>query len=246
MGSVIVVTSGKGGVGKTSLTAGVGTGLAGLGRVVLCIDMDVGLRNLDISLGMTDAVLMDFTDVMTGRCSLEKAVAPHPGIPNLYMLTAPLTLPGEDLREEDLETLLNEARYCYDDILLDCPAGIGPGFRLATRYADRALVVATTDPSSLRDAQRVVGQLSSTISNIRLVVNRVQPKLLRRLGSTIDDVMDSTGLPLLGVVPEDPQVVLAASAGRALLQTSRKGAAVAYLNVAKRLTGQRVPLMKIR
>lgn len=246
MGSVIVVTSGKGGVGKTSLTAGVGTGLAGLGRTVLCMDMDAGLRNLDISLGMTDAVLMDFTDVMAGRCSLEKAVAPHPAIPNLYLLTAPLALPGEDLREEDLETLLNEARYWYDDILLDCPAGIGPGFRLATRYADRALVVATTDPSSLRDAQRVVGQLSSTISNIRLVVNRVQPRLLRRLGSTIDDVMDSTGLPLLGIVPEDPQVVLAASAGRALLQTSRKGAALAYLNVAKRLTGQRVPLMKIR
>lgn len=246
MGSVIVVTSGKGGVGKTSLTAGIGTGLAGLGRTVLCIDMDIGLRNLDISLGMTDAVLMDFTDVMTGKCTLERATAPHPGIPNLYLLTAPLTLPGEELREEDLKALLDQARDLYDDILLDCPAGIGSGFRLATRFADRALVVATTDPSSLRDAQRVVGQLSSTISNIRLVVNRVQPRLLRRLGSTIDDVMDSTGLPLLGIVPEDPQVVLSASAGRALLQTSRKGAAVAYLNVAKRLTGQRVPLMKIR
>lgn len=246
MGNVIVVTSGKGGVGKTSLTAGIGAGLAGMNRKVLCIDMDVGLRNLDISLGMTDAVLMDFTDVMVGRCTLERAAAPHPGIPNLFLLTAPLAPPGEALREEDLDSLLREARECYDEILLDSPAGIGPGFQLAVRFADRAIVVATTDPSSLRDAQRVVDQLSSKIPNIRLVVNRVQPRLLRRLGSTIDDVMDSTGLPLLGVVPEDQQVVLAASAGRALLQTSRKGAALAYLNVAKRLIGQRVPLMKIR
>ena len=245
MGSVIVITSGKGGTGKTTLTGGIGAGLATLGRSVLCIDADIGLRNLDIALGMTDTVLMDFTDVMEGRCSLDRAAAPHPAIPNLSLLTAPLTI-REPLREDGFRALLAEARKHYDDILVDSPAGFGAGFRLAVCGADRAIVVATGDSASLRDAQRTVGQLSSYISDIRLVVNRVQPKLLRRLGETIDDVMDATGLPLLGIVPEDPQVVLAAHSGRALMQTERKGAAVACLNIAKRMAGRQIPLMKIR
>lgn len=246
MGSVIVITSGKGGTGKTSLTGGVGAGLATLGYSVLCIDADIGLRNLDISLGMTDTVLMDFTDVMDGRCSLRRAVAPHPGIPNLYLLTAPLSYPRQPLQMHDFRTLLQEARARYDYILIDCPAGIGFGFRLASCDADRAIVVSTSDSSALRDAQRVVSQLSPSIPHIRLVVNRVQPKLLRRLGSTIDDAMDSTGLPLLGIVPEDAQVPLAANKGRPLLHISRKGAVTAYLNISGRIAGRRIPLMKIR
>lgn len=246
MGTVIVVTSGKGGTGKTSLTGGLSVGLANLGKKVLCIDADVGLRNLDIALGMTDTVLMDFTDVMEGRCSLSRAVADHPGIPNLSLLTAPLSISREPIQTDAFRALLSEARQLYDYILIDCPAGVGTGFQLATCDADQIILVSMNDFSAQRDAQRVVSQLSSSISTIRLVVNRVQPKLLRRLGATIDDVMDTIGLPLLGIVPEDSQVMLAANAGRALLQTSTKDAALAYRNIAKRIIGEQVPLMKIR
>ena len=245
MGTAVVVTSGKGGTGKTSLTGGVSSCLAALGRRVLCIDMDIGLRNLDISLGLTDRALMDFTDVLEGRCSLKRAAVPHPVIKNLYLLTAPLTLsPG--ISEERMKAFLRTAREQYDYILMDSPAGMGEGFRLAVCGADRGIVVSTTDTSALRDAQRVVSLLSRQLPSIHLVVNRVQPKLLRRLHTTIDDAMDAAGLPLLGVVPEDEQVMLSANQGKPIILASRKGAAVAYLNIARRLMGERVPLMHIR
>ena len=156
MGSVIVITSGKGGTGKTSLTGGVGASLALLGKQVLCLDGDVGLRNLDI----THAALMDFSDVMAGRCDLSRAAVPHPTVSGLHLLTAPLTLPGDFPGEAGFQALLQQAREAYDYVLIDSPAGLGPGFRLAVCGADRAIVVAVSDPSSLRDAQRVVTQLS--------------------------------------------------------------------------------------
>lgn len=245
VGNVIVITSGKGGTGKTSLTGGLGTALAQQGRTVLCIDVDVGLRNLDITLGMTDTALMDFSDVMAGRCPLARAVAPHPSVSGLFLLTAPLTLPEDFSGEAGFRALLAEARWMYDEILIDSPAGLGAGFRLATCDADRAIVVAVSDPSSLRDAQRVVSQLGR-IETAHLVVNRVRPRLLRRQGVTIDDAMDTAGLPLLGLVPEDANVILAASSGQPAALFSQRGAAQAYDNIARRLLGQPVPLMRIR
>ena len=246
MGTVIVVTSGKGGTGKTSLTGGVASCLAALGQKVLCIDLDIGLRNLDISLGMTDRALMDFTDVVEGRCSLERAAVEHPVIRGLYLLTAPVRPTPNAMDEEKMKAMLLQARAQFDYILIDSPAGLGSGFRLAVCGADRAVVVSTNDSSALRDAQRTVVELGRRIETIHLVMNRIQPKLLRRLRVTIDDAMDAAGLPLLGVVPEDSQVILAANTGEPLILFSRKGAALAYLNIAKRLMGQRVPLMKIR
>ena len=243
-GTAIVVASGKGGTGKTSLTGGVAACLARLGRKVLCIDMDIGLRNLDISLGMSDRVLMDFSDVVAGRCELKNAVAVHPDLSGLAMLTAPTRLPQE-VTPQSMADLLRQARREYDYILLDAPAGLDAGFQLAACAADRALVVATSDASSLRDAQRTVSELSH-LNQVHLVMNRVQPKLLRRMRTTIDDAMDSAGLPLLGVVPEDKQVILAANAGKPLILKTRRGAANAYLNIAKRLEGHRTPIMKIR
>ena len=141
MGTVIVITSGKGGTGKTSLTGGIGVALARRGSKILCIDGDIGLRNLDITLGMTDAALMDFTDVISGQCELDRAAAPHPTVSNLSLLTAPLTLPEEFAGEEGFRAMLDQAREVYDYILIDCPAGLGQGFRLATCGADRAVVV---------------------------------------------------------------------------------------------------------
>lgn len=244
MGTVIVVTSGKGGTGKTSITGGVASCLARLGKSVLCIDMDVGLRNLDITLGMSDRALMDFSDVALGRCPLSRAAVSHPDLPGLFLLTAPMHLSPE-INPRRIRALLATARDRYDYVMIDCPAGLGSGFRLATCGADRALVVATNDASSLRDAQRAVTQLSA-IRQVHLVMNRIQPKLLRQLRTTIDDAMDAAGLPLIGVVPEDPRVILSANQGRPLILGGRQGAANAYLNIAKRIQGQRVPIMRIR
>ena len=245
MATVIAVTSGKGGTGKTSLVGAVGSCLAALGHSTLCIDMDVGLRNLDLTLGLSDRVLMDFTDVLQGRCTLEKAVVEHPDIKGLFLLTAPFSLDGA-LTEEAMGELLRQARNIYDYILLDAPAGLGAGFQLAVCGCDRAIVVSTTDASALRDGQRTVSDLlRRKVSQIHLVVNRVQPKLLRKLHTTIDDAMDATGLPLLGVVPEDSRVMLAANQGQPLIRTANKGAAIAYRNIAWRILGRRVPVLRL-
>ena len=245
MVTAIVITSGKGGTGKTSLTGGIGAALALQGHSVLCVDGDVGLRNLDITLGMSDAVLMDFSDVMAGRCDLERAAVPHPSLSNLFLLTAPLTLPEDFAGEDGFRAMLEQARERFDYILIDAPAGLGPGFRLAVCGADRAIVVALNDPASLRDAQRTVAQLDQ-LETIHLVVNRVRGRLLRKMATTIDDAMDAVGLPLLGLVPEDAQVTLAAGSGRVLLPTNQKGAAQAFRNIARRTTGEQTPLMRIR
>ena len=246
MSTAIVITSGKGGTGKTSLTAGLGSCLAALGKRVLCIDMDIGLRNLDLSLGLSDRALMDFTDVLCGRCALTRAAVPHPVIQGLSLITAPVTLPDQPLSESAMRDMIRQAKGIYDVILMDSPAGLGEGFRLSCCCADRAIVVSTTDASALRDAQRTVTLLRSRIPRIHLVVNRVQRKLLRQLHTTIDDAMDTAGLPLLGIVPEDPQVMLCANREQPLILCASRGAAMAYLNIAKRLLGKKTPLMRIR
>ena len=238
MGTVSAITSGKGGTGKTSITGGVAASLALMGRRVLCIDMDVGLRNLDISLGLNDRAMMDFADVALGRCPLARAAVEHPDIKGLSLLTAPMTLPAS-LTPDKVRALLKEARTGYDHILIDSPAGLG------ACGVDRAIVVSTNDASSLRDAQRTVAELEE-LRLIHLVMNRIQTKLLRKLRTTIDDAMDAAGLPLIGVVPEDPQVILCANLGRPLATQSRRGAALACWNIARRLEGHRVPIMRIR
>ena len=244
MGTVITVTSGKGGTGKTSITGAVAASLSLMDRTVLCIDMDIGLRNLDISLGLNDRALMDFSDVALGRCPLARAVVPHPTLKGLSLLTSPMSLPAS-LTPEKIRALLDTARGMYDYILIDSPAGLGAGFRLAVCGADRAIVIATNDASSLRDAQRTVAELEH-LRTIHLVMNRIQTKLLRKLRTTIDDAMNTAGLPLLGVVPEDPQVILCANLGKPLTTRGKRGAALACWNIAQRLEGQRVPIMRIR
>ena len=246
-GQCIAVVSGKGGTGKTSLTAGVGTALAQQGHRVLCVDCDIGLRNLDLALGLTDRALMDFSDVALHRCSLESAVVAHPDVPNLYLLTAPVRLRGPAITEGDFRQMLEKIRQNFDFCLLDAPAGLGLGFRLAVCGADRCLVVTTQDASSLRDAQHTVMELRQFgAGRIHLVVNRVRKKLLHSMHATIDDAMDKAGLPLIGVVPEDDGLPLALNRGVPLLLTSTTGAAGAYRNIAIRLRGGKAPLLRIR
>ena len=246
MGQTIAVVSGKGGTGKTSFTANVGMALAQLGYKTLCLDCDVGLRNLDITMAMTDRAVMDFSDVLSGFCSLEAAITPHPIQKDLYLLTAPSRLDPEEITLEDFRSLFPAINAIFDYCLVDAPAGLGAGFRLALAGADRAVVVTTTDASSLRDAQRTVMELDHMPrGTVHLVVNRCKKKLLRNLHQTIDDAIDMAGLPLLGVVPEDESMPLHAGRGTPLLLTSNNCAAKAYRNIALRLTGQRAKLMRI-
>ena len=239
MGTAYVVASGKGGTGKTSLVAGVGAALAAAGHRTLCIDADIGLRNLDIVLGMTDRVLMNFSDVIEA--------AQHPQLQQLYLLTAPMSLSPGQIQAEQMRTLLQKAREQFAFCLLDAPAGIGSGFRLSASSADRAIIVTTTDSSSLRDAQRAVMELSEypQLRSKHLVVNRVEKRLLRKLHRNIDDAIDTAGLPLIGVVPEDEKVRLATNREVPVILTESGGAARAYTNIAARLCGRRVPLMRL-
>lgn len=243
MGEVIAVLSGKGGTGKTSLCAGLSCALAELGQNVLCIDMDIGLRNLDIALGMAEEPAIAFPDVLEDRPLSEQATQ-HSRFGNLYLLTAPAPRPGEAIDENGFLALLSRARAEFDFILLDAPAGLGEGFHLSAKDAGRILLVSGGDPASLRDAGRTA-EVLELMGKTRcfLIVNRANEKLYGKMNLTVDDVMDGVGLPLLGVVPEDRNVPLAAVFGEPLLLRSRRGAAAACRRMAKRLLGRRAPIL---
>lgn len=246
MARVVSFVSGKGGTGKTSLCAAVAFCLAMEGKKVLCIDLDVGLRNLDISLGMADCAVLPFTSVMRGEYSLSQA-ARHPSFETLRLLTAPVTERPEDIDDALFLALLRQARQAFDWILLDAPAGVGVMLRLAVLEADEAVVVCLADPASQRDAARTADLILEQRSiPVRLVVNRVSLRMFAKMHGTVDDVMDSVGLPLLGIVPEDAAVTLAAAANVPLVRYSCEGASVAASHIARRLLGQRVSLIKIR
>ena len=242
MGELIAVLSGKGGTGKTSICAGVATALADLGIQVLCIDCDVGLRNLDISLGLTDCGSLSFLDICSGNYSFDQIPA-HPQYPGLYFLTAPVNATADEVDAAAFAAMLQQAREKFHYIFLDAPAGIDAGFRLAAQYADRIILVTGADPAAVRDAARA-GQLLDHMGkqNARIVVNRVAKKMVATMSVTVDDVMDDTGLPLLGVVPEDPNVTLAAAFGKPLLKMTKKGAAKACRSIAKRIQGLPEPI----
>lgn len=243
MGILVAVVSGKGGTGKTSVCAGVAVALAAEGRRVLCIDCDVGLRNLDISLGMSDSGALSFLDLSEGGYPLQQA-SRHPNYPTLSFLTAPMNRRVEQIDVSGFAAMLRQARELFDFIFLDAPAGVDAGFRLVSSVADRFLVVTGFGPAAVRDATRV-GELLELAGkrDVRLVVNRVDKTMLSILKLTIDDVMDSAGLPLLGVVLEDPDVPLAAARNLPLLDFRRKSdAAASFRNIAKRLQGYHQPI----
>lgn len=246
LSDVLVITSGKGGTGKTTLCAGIASCLAAMGQRVLAIDCDIGLSNLDIALGMTDCATISFLDVMMENHYLSDAPE-HPLIPGLQLLTAPTKTRAGLVDDIIFGRLIEEAAESYDWVLLDAPAGIGFGFDLATSYATRGIVVATADPGSLRDAQHTAALLVDRgLDPIHLVVNRVTRRLLGSVRSNVDDMMDLVGLPLLGLLPEDQAVPVAAAHGSALVLRSRKGAALACLHISRRLLGMEAPLMHIR
>lgn len=243
MGEIIAVLSGKGGTGKTSTCSGLATALASQGLKVLCIDCDVGLRNLDISLGMSDIGTLSFLDVSSGHYSVELAPQ-HPQYPSLYFLTAPMNCPIDDIDQKAFSGFLRNIKGDFDFVFLDAPAGVDTGFRLVSAAADRFVLVTGPGPAAIRDAARVSELLElAGKKEIRLVVNRVNKAMLGTLRMTIDDVMDTAGLPLLGVVMEDPNVTLAAAFGRCIHDYAPKSdAAKALRRIAKRIQGIPEPI----
>lgn len=242
MAELIAILSGKGGTGKTSVCAGIAQALAMRGEKILCIDCDVGLRNLDIALGLSQLGSLSFLEVCQGEYSLDMATV-HPDLPGLSFLTAPMNCPADAIDADAFGDMLNEARSRFDYVFLDAPAGIEAGFRLAARYADRILLVTGSDPAAVRDAERAAQVLELMgKTNVRLIVNRVNEKMIKAMGLTVDDIMDDAGIPLLGIVPEDSHVILAAAFKQPLLRYTKKGAAAACKRIARRLQGMRVPV----
>ena len=244
---VILVVSGKGGTGKTSLTAGVGAALSGLGRRVLLIDGDCGLRNLDIVLGMSDRVVYSFADVAGGAVQLADAMARHPDYETLYLLTAPVALPA--LSERGMEQLAVQAEEAgFDYLIIDGPAGLPAELSFLAHIATQAVVVTSTDRTCIRGAERCARKLEEEycIQRIRMVLNHVRPRMISHGRSgTIDDAMDEAGLPLLGVVPEDEDLITCGNSGKSILAAKHGGAARAFQNIARRMDGERVPLMRL-
>lgn len=242
MGELIAILSGKGGTGKTSVCGALSCALALQGMKVLAIDCDVGLRNLDIALGFSDLGALSFQEVAQGEYPLDMATA-HPVYPSLRFLTAPMNCPADAIDQEAFGQLLQTARSKFDYVLLDAPAGLDAGFSLAARFADRVILVTGPDPAAVRDATRA-GQVLETMGkeNVRLIVNRIHKKTAAAMGITVDDIMDKAGLPLLGVIPEDENVILAAAFRQPLLGSTKKGAAAACRRIARRIRGMSVPV----
>jgi len=243
MGKVIAVASGKGGTGKTTSVAAISSCLAALGHRTLCIDFDAGLKNLDLSLSMTDFTVKDYMDVVSGRLGLMDACSENPRIPKLFFLAAPTVSAPEETDKNALKSLFDEARREFDYCVVDLPSGIGTGFRQANLYADMSIIVTIGELPAMRDAQQAAAAVREQgVRDLRLLVNRVLPKNLKHIRVTIDDVIDSVGVQLIGIIPEDKAVFRALHANSPLILYKKKLAAYDYLDVARRISGDNVPL----
>lgn len=246
MGEVIVVTSGKGGVGKTTTTANVGTGLAMLEKKVVLIDTDIGLRNLDVVMGLENRIVYNLVDVIEGNCRIRNALIKDKRYPNLYLLPSAQTRDKNSVTPEQMKKLADELREEFDYILMDCPAGIEQGFRNAIAGADKALVVTTPEVSAVRDADRIIGLLEANeMQETYLVVNRLRMDMVKR-GDMMssDDVTEILAIDLIGVVPDDESIVISTNQGEPLVGSDSL-AGRAYMNIARRLAGDEVPFLDL-
>ena len=246
MSEVIVITSGKGGVGKTTSTANIGTGLAKLGKSVVMIDTDIGLRNLDVVMGLENRIVYNLVDVVEGNCRMKQALIKDKRYSNLYLLPSAQTRDKTAVNPEQMKKLIDELRPEFDYILLDCPAGIEQGFKNAIAAADRALIVTTPEVSAIRDADRIIGLLEANdIHKINLIVNRLRMDMVKRGDMmSIEDVIDILAIDLIGAVPDDEHIVIATNQGEPLAGDSSL-AGTAYMNICKRTLGEEVPLMNL-
>ncbi len=247
-GKIITVSSGKGGVGKTTTTANLSMALAMLGKRVICIDADIGLRNLDMMLGLENRIVYDIVNYVEGRCRLRQALVRDKRYPDLFLLPAAQTRDKNAITIEDMDRVSHEAAEIADYVIIDSPAGIEHGFRYAVTPADLVLVVTNPEVAAVRDADRVVGLLEAEgWASARLLINRIKPEMVRRNEMLdVPTVVDLLAIDLIGVVPEDPNILAAGNRGQPVVLDDRSMAGRAFRNVARRLQGEEVPFVPLK
>ncbi len=240
MGEVIVITSGKGGVGKTTTTANLGSALALKGKKVALVDTDIGLRNLDVVMGLENRIVYDIVDVVEEKCKLRQALIKDKRFNELFLLPAAQTRDKSAVNEEQMKELTEKLKEDFDYILVDCPAGIEQGFKNAVAGADRAIVVTTAEISAIRDADRIIGLLeSSNIKNPELVINRLRPNMVKK-GEMMDveDIVELLSIDLIGVVPDDEYIITQTNRGEPVVSNSKAPSGKAYMEIARRILGE--------
>lgn len=242
MGVAIVITSGKGGVGKTTTTANIGTALARLGKSVVLVDGDTGLRNLDVLMGLENRIIYTLVDVIEERCKLKQALIKDKRLPNLFLLPTAQTRDKNDIAIGDMEILINNLKEEFDYVIIDCPAGIEQGFENAVVAADRAIIVVNPELTSIRDADRVIGKLDSKgMEDHQLLVNRINFDMVKK-GDMLDvkDILDCLAIKLIGVVPDDKNITISTNKGEPIALNEQLLSGQAYNNIAKRITGEEI------
>ncbi|WP_070120810.1 septum site-determining protein MinD [Bacillus marinisedimentorum] len=248
MGDAIVITSGKGGVGKTTTTANIGTALALTGKKVCLVDTDIGLRNLDVVMGLENRIIYDLVDAAEGRCRLQQALIKDKRFEHLYLLPAAQTKDKSAVTPGQMVEIINELKQDFDYILIDCPAGIEQGFKNAVAGADKAIVVTTPEVSSVRDADRIIGLLEQEdqIESPRLVVNRIRNHMMKSGDMLdVDEIVSVLAIDLLGIVADDDNVIKASNSGEPIALDPSTKASIAYRNIARRILGESVPLLSL-
>jgi septum site-determining protein MinD len=244
---VLTIASGKGGVGKTTAVANIGVALASRGQKVTCIDADIGLRNLDVILGLENRIVYDLVDVIEGRCRLRQAMIRDKRLPDLFLIPAAQTRDKSAVSPSDMVRLCDELRPEADWIIIDSPAGIERGFRNAIAAADRVLVMTNPDVSAVRDADRVIGLLEAEEKGpVALIINRLNPAMVKRGDMlSVEDVHDLLAVELIGIIPEDESVILASNRGQPLALDTKSKAGQAFQNISRRLMGEQIPFMDL-
>lgn len=244
MSEVIVITSGKGGVGKTTTSANIGTGLASLGKKVVIIDTDIGLRNLDVVLGLENRIVYNLVDIVEGKCRLKQALVRDKKYPNLFLIPAAQTRDKSAVNEAQMKKVIDMLKGEFDYILLDCPAGIEQGFKNAIAGADRALVVTTPELSAVRDADRIIGLLDANeLTNHQLIINKIRLDMVNRGEMmSVEDVAEILCIDVIGAVLDDENIVISTNQGEPLVG-SKSPAGIAYMNICRRICGEDIPLM---
>lgn len=248
MGEAIVVTSGKGGVGKTTTTANIGTALALGNKKVCLVDTDIGLRNLDVVMGLENRIIYDLVDVAEERCRLQQALIKDKRFEHLYMLPAAQTQDKSAVQPEQMRKIVNELKQDYDYVIIDCPAGIEQGFKNAIAGADKSIVVTTPEISSVRDADRIIGLLEQEeIETPKLIVNRIRGNMMENGEMLdVDEIVSILAIELLGIVVDDEKVIRASNKGEPIALDPSSQASIAYRNIARRILGESVPLLALQ
>lgn len=247
MSEVYVITSGKGGVGKTTSSANIGTGLAALGKKVVMVDADIGLRNLDVVLGLENRIVYDMIDVIEGNCRLKQALIKDKRYSSLFLLPAAQTKDKNAVSPEQMQKLCENLKEEFEYIIIDCPAGIEQGFKNAIAGADKAIVVTTPEVSAVRDADRIIGLLeASDLRNPLLILNRIRPDMVKRGDMmALEDVTEILAIDILGVVPDDETIVISTNRGEPCVTDNDSRAGQAFRNIVQRIMGETVPLMNL-